>query len=760
MSTIKVNTIQSNTTAGVDVNSPLETVPSIDVTGSASIGGGLNVTGVVTATSFSGALTGNATGLSGTPNITVGSIIASSATISGNVSVAGTLTYEDVTNVDSIGIVTARTGVRIDAGGLVVTAGVSTFTSGPVFIGAATSTGTASQPLQVSGGAYVSGNLGVGSTNPQYRLDILGGDINLPLGNSIRFGGTSRIRCVTGGIQNLPLTQLLPAAGINTVELNTGSSSGTLRIAAGVNVRGGIIDFVGGDAPTDPAGCLIFRSGAVFSQGLSPERMRLFSTGEVGIGTTVLSGTSSQLLQVAGGAYVSGNVGIGTINPVGRFQVGAGSSVVIVTGIGSVGIATISPQSVLSVGGTITELYNGQFWNLVSQADIGIGASQISVNGMLGDMAFQNSSSISVTNANVTSLNSGQLGGSRNVIINGSMVVNQRGFTGSSGATANGAYTTDRFYISHSMDGAVSAGQTTMNSTVGGNAYADGFNSALHYRVTTADASLSANQYALIIQPIEGFNLQGFKKGTANAQQFTLSFWVRSSLTGTYIVEFYDNDNTRQVSKSYTIDTANTWEKKTLTYPADTTGVFDNDNALSLYVTWFLAAGSTYSGGTLNTSWASNTNANRAVGQVNFLATAGNNFFLTGVQLEVGPTATEFERRSIPQELALCQRYYAKSYKQSVVPGANDGDGCSVFYSHTSGTYTINGNIIFPVEMRDQPTVSIWSNSGTSGQFTASDSIAKSGAATAISQRQASMNVTSGNNNVTYRCQWVAAIEL
>jgi len=135
MSTIKVNTIQSNTTAGVDVNSPLETVPSIDVTGSASIGGGLNVTGVVTATTFSGDLTGNvtgnATGLSGTPNITVGNIIASSATISGNVSVAGTLTYEDVTNVDSVGLVTARTGVRIDAGGLVVV-GVTTVAAGSV----------------------------------------------------------------------------------------------------------------------------------------------------------------------------------------------------------------------------------------------------------------------------------------------------------------------------------------------------------------------------------------------------------------------------------------------------------------------------------------------------------------------------------------------------------------------------------------------------------------------------------------------------
>jgi len=259
--------------------------------------------------------------------------------------------------------------------------------------------------------------------------------------------------------------------------------------------------------------------------------------------------------------------------------------------------------------------------------------------------------------ANLSSINSGQLGGSRNVIINGAMVVNQRGFTGTAGTTTSFAYTTDRFRIEHSMDGAVSAGQTTMNSTVGGNAYADGFNSALHYRVTTADASLSASQFAVIAQPIEGFNVQGFKKGTANAQQFTLSFWVRSSLTGTYIADLRDNDNTRFVSKSYTIDTANTWEKKTLTFPADTTGVFDNDNALSLVVFWWLAAGSTFGGGTLGTTWHT-TQANRAVGQVNLLATAGNNFFLTGVQLEVGPTATEFERRSIGDELALCQRYF------------------------------------------------------------------------------------------------------
>ena len=173
--------------------------------------------------------------------------------------------------------------------------------------------------------------------------------------------------------------------------------------------------------------------------------------------------------------------------------------------------------------------------------------------------------------------------GRKNIIINGSMVVNQRGFTGAAGTTVS-SYVTDRFAVAPSHDGVVSSGQTTMNSTVGGNAYADGFQNALILRVTTADSSLSAGQYQVIQQKVEGYNLQGIKKGTVNAQPVTLSFWCRSTTTGTYVVGLYDNDNARAVSQAYTINAANTWEKKVLTFPADATGVFDNDNALSLYI--------------------------------------------------------------------------------------------------------------------------------------------------------------------------------
>ena len=317
-------------------------------------------------------------------------------------------------------------------------------------------------------------------------------------------------------------------------------------------------------------------------------------------------------------------------------------------------------------------------------------------------------STAGITTVYTSSFNGGQLGGARNIIINGSMMVNQRGWTGAAGNTTNGSYVTDRFVINGSHDGAVSVGQTTLTSTTGGNAYADGFQSALFFNVTTADASLSASQFQQINQFIEGYNVQGIKKGTANAHPVTLSFWCRSTTTGTYIAELGDYLNSRQVSQAYTINAANTWEKKTLTFPADASGVLNNNNARILDVKWWLAAGSTYSGGTLNTSWAAVTSANIAAGQTNLLASAGNNFWLTGVQLEVGSVATEFERRSFGQELALAQRYYCKNSNPDVVATAGANYlAAGMFSSGTVNAYTANAGyspwISFPVTMRTTP---------------------------------------------------------
>jgi hypothetical protein len=175
---------------------------------------------------------------------------------------------------------------------------------------------------------------------------------------------------------------------------------------------------------------------------------------------------------------------------------------------------------------------------------------------------------------------------------------------------------------------------------------------------TTADASPAAEDNIQFFQPVEGQNLQQIKKGTAAAEQLTVSFWVKSNVTGTYIVNLYDNDNARIISKSYTISASGTWEYKTITFPADTTGAFDNDNNLSLYVIWGLGAGSNMTSGTLATTWQSAVEANRYPGQTNVASATNNYWQITGIQLEVGDTATPFEFKSVEDELLECQRYF------------------------------------------------------------------------------------------------------
>jgi hypothetical protein len=224
----------------------------------------------------------------------------------------------------------------------------------------------------------------------------------------------------------------------------------------------------------------------------------------------------------------------------------------------------------------------------------------------------------------------------RNIIINGGMDLAQRG-TSQASITTSGYYTVDRFQQQVSSMGTWTQSQSTDVPS------GQGFSNSLKIDCTTADASPSASDFILVQQKIEGQNLQYLKKGTANAESTTLSFWVKSSKTGTYIAELFDNDNSRQVSQSYTISSANTWEKKTITYTGDTAGALDNDNAQSLQLVFWLGVGSDFSSGTLQTSWTANTNANRAVGQVNLADSTSNEWYVTGVQLEAGQVASDFE---------------------------------------------------------------------------------------------------------------------
>jgi len=295
-------------------------------------------------------------------------------------------------------------------------------------------------------------------------------------------------------------------------------------------------------------------------------------------------------------------------------------------------------------------------------------------------------------------LTNSQIGGRRNIVINGAMQVSQRGTSFTGVGDGDNAYFLDRFQF---LESGTPNGVFTITQASDGPA---GFANSMKVDCTTAETAVAANERIFIQQKIEGQNLQHLKKGTSSAEKVTLSFHVKSNLTGTAVVQFYDTDNSRTIAQSYTIDSANTWEKKTITFDGDTTGAFVNDNNVSVRLEFYLQAGSNFTSGTLPTTWQSFLEANSAVGQtINVASSTDNNFYLTGVQLEVGSVATPFEHRSFGEELALCQRYYFQK-----INGNSQPVGIGSYIS--SGQ--IRTYIDFPVEMRADP--SIVTSSGTS----------------------------------------------
>jgi hypothetical protein len=211
--------------------------------------------------------------------------------------------------------------------------------------------------------------------------------------------------------------------------------------------------------------------------------------------------------------------------------------------------------------------------------------------------------------------------GMKNIIINGDMSIAQRGTSVAGLQNSGGVYLIDRF--SYRRDGTWTTAEFTMTQSTDVPT-GQGFATSLKMDCTTAEASPPSTVYAAINQKFEGQNLQYLKKGTANAVPLTLSFWVKSNKTGTYIAEIDDDTNSRNINKSYTVDLADTWEKKTITFEGDTSGTLNNTNAESLNVNFFLGAGTNFTSGTLATTWESTTNANRAVGQVNLADNTAN----------------------------------------------------------------------------------------------------------------------------------------
>ena len=241
------------------------------------------------------------------------------------------------------------------------------------------------------------------------------------------------------------------------------------------------------------------------------------------------------------------------------------------------------------------------------------------------------------------------------LIINGDMSVAQRGTSFSS--QSGSAYHLDRFKTLANNLGTFTISQSTTVPT------GQGFAKSFKLDCTTADASPASGDTLQFVQYIEGQNLQSLKKGTSSAEAVTVSFWVRSNKTGTYTLELYDNDNSRQISKTYTISSADTWEKKTVNFAGDTSGALDNDNALSFAVQWWLGAGSDSTSGTLSETWTSVTTANRvSSSQVNIADNTDNEWYITGIQMEIGTfdanTTPSFPFESFENNLSKCQRYY------------------------------------------------------------------------------------------------------
>jgi len=279
----------------------------------------------------------------------------------------------------------------------------------------------------------------------------------------------------------------------------------------------------------------------------------------------------------------------------------------------------------------------------------------------------------------------------RNIVINGAMQVAQRA-TSASAKSSAGFHVVDRFkFINNTSTGAVDIEQSTTVPA------GQGFGYSLKVSTSTAKATLTGTNEFGIQQRIEGQNLQVLNHGTSSASKATLSFWVRSNKTGTYVVWFYKEGSNRNIQRQFTISSADTWEKKALTIDGDTSGSIANDNSNELEFFIVLGTGPDRSSGTAPTAWETLDNADRYVGQtVNILDSTSNTFYLTGVQLEIGEKATPFDHsESYGETLAKCQRYYFK-----FLEGSTKEIGVAWYYTAAHASFMLR----YPTTMRATPT--------------------------------------------------------
>ncbi len=346
-------------------------------------------------------------------------------------------------------------------------------------------------------------------------------------------------------------------------------------------------------------------------------------------------------------------------------------------------LAGVTTVSTVKVGSGVTISSDGD----VFTTGITTSSSVIVGGGVTISESGIEASGVGITCANI---NGNQIGGRRNLIINGAMLISQRGPSQGS-VTSTGYYDApDRWRFVASNGGTWTVSQSTTSPNLFKNSY--------KFDCTTADTSLGAGDFLAFDQALEGYTVQGLGWGTSDAKPLTVSFYVRSSKTGTYTCELFQGNggvggSNILASKSYTISAADTWEFKTITFSGNTAVAFTNDNSRQLTLNLWLAAGSNFTGGTFSDGTFHNANDRRvASGQVNLADSTSNDWYITGVQLEVGTQATPYENRNYGEELALCRRYYLHIPRTQgiIMNGYN--------------TNSVYGSYFWPVEMRTTPT--------------------------------------------------------
>ena len=281
----------------------------------------------------------------------------------------------------------------------------------------------------------------------------------------------------------------------------------------------------------------------------------------------------------------------------------------------------------------------------------------------------------------------------RNVIINGGMMISQRSTSKTVSSGVSGCQTLDRWQTS--IGGTAEYTQSQSTDEPGG------FMNSMKYECTTADASLAASDSFRIIYKGEGYDAQRFGKGTSRAVSATLSFWIKTNKTGNYQVNWRDINNSRMVGAQYTVSSANTWERKEITFPTESSnGELYNTNGQGLYLEWWFTSGSNQTSGSVPTSWEAYDATDRAAGlNVNMADATGNTLYITGVQMEASDYATDFEHRSYGDELAKCQRYFYLA-----ASGADDAVA-TVAICFNYGTGSARAMLYFPTTMRTIPDI-------------------------------------------------------